>query len=348
LRSPFRRGCSQIGREREIALTVEFKNPPIHELVIGARFDPPLEALRSEHIGLLWREMQEDFPTVEQHHPPGGSAMNAGEFFPMPRFWLVSGERDNLIQVQKDAFLLNWRKGVSSYPRFSRQKPAFDRYFDIFADFVREHVKEPELKIAQCELTYLDVIRPCDYWNGPADTRKLIPSFVVPGCSVENGDADAFNCSYVFNVSPNLRLQVAIRTAGQDGESDVPLLALELSARGHVGGVPKSETNEWYEKAHDMIYDFFMRITDEEIRQKHWIIEEAPAWLRMLRQERICGALRLMRLVLPVPNRPTSHLAQTYTFGSLLGELSLQTQLAPWLRVAFCLRRSHPAWRSRK
>jgi len=258
-------------------VSIKFKNPPIHELVIGARFDPPLLTLRSEHIGLLWQELREDFPTVQQHPPLGQPDVSADEFLPMPRFWLLSEEQDNLIQVQKNGFMLNWRKGVSSHPHFSGLKPEFDRYFDTFAAFAHEYVTDSELKISQCELTYLDVIRPCDYWGGPADTARLIPSFATLGCEAEDGTVSSFNCSYDYRISPDLILQVAVRTPGQENAPDIPVLVLELSARGQVGGIPKSETDEWYDRAHDTIVDYCLRMTDDEIQRKHWAIEEASA-----------------------------------------------------------------------
>jgi len=179
-------------------MPVKFGNPPIHEMVIGARFAPQLRALRSEHIGLLWSRLgRKDFPNVHQKPPLGVPTPSETEFFPMPRFWLESKEEDKLIQVQKDAFLLNWRKRESEYPSFAgKLKPEFDRCFEIFEAFVHEDVDEPEIRIEHCEITYLDLIRPCEYWGGPKDTRNVIPSFVAPTC-VTALDADAsFDCTF--------------------------------------------------------------------------------------------------------------------------------------------------------
>jgi len=221
-------------------MAVKFKNPPIHELVIGARFAPQLRALRSEHIGLLWSRLgRKDFPNVHQKPPLGVPTPSETEFFPMPRFWLESKEEDKLIQVQKDAFLLNWRKRESEYPSFAgKLKPEFDRCFEIFEAFVHEDVNEPEIRIEYCELTYLDLIRPCEYWGGPKDTRNVIPSFVAPTC-VTALDSDAsFDCSFFFDVAPDLRLQVGIRVVEDGGDPPSSLLALEFGARGQWVGLP--------------------------------------------------------------------------------------------------------------
>ncbi len=93
-----------------------FRNPPINELIIGAYFEPPVIALRSEHIGLLWSRLRHEFPVVKQRKPlgiveppPRAVLTISEEFLVMPRFWFVSKDKVHLIQVQKNAFLLNWR-----------------------------------------------------------------------------------------------------------------------------------------------------------------------------------------------------------------------------------------------
>lgn len=118
-------------------MPVHFDNPPINEVVIATYFAPPLAALRSEHIGLLWQEIRDDFPSVRQRLPtaplvPLPIAPEDAEVFPMPRYWFIAGDSINLIQVQKDALMLNWRRQDMDYPGYTRVKPAFDKYYTVF------------------------------------------------------------------------------------------------------------------------------------------------------------------------------------------------------------------------
>ena len=263
-------------------MNVRFRNPPINELIIGAYFTPPLLALRSEHIGLLWSRLRDEFPKVEQREPIGGATggqemfvTTGGEFSFMPRFWFVSENEVNLIQVQKSAFLLNWRKRESEYPHFTEHlKPSFDKYYDVFEEFIREDVGVGDLKIGRCELTYVDLIQPCDYWKGPEDTTNLIPSFVVPDFGFAHGVAPAFNCGYRFEPVPGVQLQVVIRTAEATDDPGSPRLVLEFKALGHVSDVPKSSTERWYKQAHDAIVACFLNMTNQEIQRTYWIPEE--------------------------------------------------------------------------
>ena len=264
-------------------MNVRFKNPPINELVIGAYFDPPVIALRSEHIGLLWSRFRSEFPKVEQREPilvgihrHASPEIMANEFPFMPRFWFVSEDETNLIQVQKNAFLLNWRKRKAEYPHFSEHlKPCFDSYFAVFNEFLREDVGVSDLGIGACELTYIDVIDPCEYWQGPQDTSRLIPSFAVPDCATAPGVAPAFNCMYRYEIEPNCQLQIAIRTAEATGDPNSPRLILEFKTLGRPGSVAKSDLDAWYDQAHDAIVARFLSMTDEHVQRTHWIPEEA-------------------------------------------------------------------------
>ncbi len=262
-------------------MKVRFRNPPINEVVIGSYFEPPLVALRSEHIGLLWSRLRDEFPVVEQREPldtAGDKRMVltiSNEFFVMPRFWFVSKDEVNLIQVQKGAFFLNWRRRKTEYPHFEEHlKPCFDRYYGVFEKFLEEDVGAPGPGIHRCELTYVNVIEPCEYWRGPQDTPRLIPSFAIPDCGPAHGAASAFSCAYRHELEPGLQLHIAIRTVEATGGPGSPRLVLEFKALGPPDGIAKSDVDAWYQQAHDVLVARFLSMTDEKIRHTYWIPEE--------------------------------------------------------------------------
>jgi hypothetical protein len=47
------------------------------------------------------------------------------EQFPTPRFWFEAADGITLIQLQKNAFIFNWRKRDNDYPHFEAVKAAF-------------------------------------------------------------------------------------------------------------------------------------------------------------------------------------------------------------------------------
>ncbi|MCY3826204.1 MAG: TIGR04255 family protein [Candidatus Dadabacteria bacterium] len=262
-------------------MTIKFQNPPINELIITTYFNPPISNLRNEHIGIFWSRIKEDFPESSQQIPIGGAEgivdVN-NEISPMPRYWFISKDKINLLQVQKNALMLNWRRKETDYPRFNAcLKPAFDKYFSMFSEFVRNHTDTPELTIDLCQLTYINVIKSCAFWSGPQDTQHVIPSFSFPSSRITSFPP-AFNCSYMFDLLPDLQLVVRVRnnvvTSAESGEAE-PVLIMEIQANGRLGKAGKLETDPWFDHAHELINKCFLEITNPEIQRQYWkLVEE--------------------------------------------------------------------------
>ena len=111
-----------------------FNKPPVAEVVLGVQFSP-LQGAHVGHVGMLWQRYRDRFPNVSQQLPishtierpgvqfqgglPTISMMALGE---MPqRTWFVNSENTDLIQVQSDRFIRNWRRYHDStipYPSY--------------------------------------------------------------------------------------------------------------------------------------------------------------------------------------------------------------------------------------
>jgi uncharacterized protein (TIGR04255 family) len=177
-----------------------------------------------------------------------------------------------LIQLQKNAFMLNWRRQDAQYPHFAENlKPAFDKYYRIFEDFAREDAGVEDIKIDQCELTYINTIEACEYWKGPQDTARVVPSFAIPEPGTDQIAAPAFNCTYVYVPSKDLQLRVAIRNGEVTTKPGTPVLVLEIKATGRLGQVGKSTADAWFERAHEAIIACFVGMTSKDIQHTYWI-----------------------------------------------------------------------------
>ena len=139
-------------------MSVYFKSPPINEVVIATYFKPAVE-LRSEHIGLFWAQIKSEFPLVRQQPPVGTEIPMGGDVFPMPRYWFTADDGISLIQIQKNAFMFNWRRREDEYPRYHKIKPCFDKYYSLFSEFISAEVPSSEQAIDMCELTYVNAVR---------------------------------------------------------------------------------------------------------------------------------------------------------------------------------------------
>ena len=253
--------------------SIVFENPPINEVVISAYFNSPLSDLRSEHIGLFWEKIRNEYPVVRQQPPVGiiGSEVSANEPFPMPRYWFIADDETNLIQIQKNAFIFNWRRRDEEYPRFHRNiKPTFDKYYGLFSEFIRTELNIADPTIGFCELNYVNALERCEFWSGPQETSTIISSFSILAPNINFSDSPDFNCNYAYKITNDLQLNINIRSGVTAQQQDVPVLIFEIKASGRVGQITKPGTDEWFERAHDVIIECFVGMTSPDIQERYW------------------------------------------------------------------------------
>lgn len=261
-------------------MPVKFKNPPINEVIIGAYFDQPIMPLRSEHIGVFWwSRIKSKFPRIQQQPeltlPIVGANYSiqfgiADEPYPMPRFWLSSEDGTMLLQIQKNAFILNWRKREDDYPHFDKVKGYFDQYLESFLSFLRTELKVDSVHFQVTELTYSNLIEPGSYWTNPLDTPRLLPSLSILDIGAPSELPPDFNYVTAYRFAPDLTLNVTVRTGRNPTDASQSVLVFELRAIGALGAVGKAEADMWYDRAHDTIGHCFTTMTNPNIQRNHW------------------------------------------------------------------------------
>ncbi len=256
-------------------MTTKFKNPPINEVVIATYFNPPLFNLRAEHIGVFWSLVRNQFPKIEQQPPVGGIIEAPGEIFPLPRFWIISENDSTLIQIQKNAFIFNWRRREEEYPHFDNVKSEFDKYFQIFSDFIKIETDTPDINIDVCELTYVNMVMENEYWNDLNDVTNVIPSFRFVELNVkETKETRDINYITTQQLDDQLNLKVTVQSAHPDEMPEKTNLRFEIRASGRLGEATKSEADKWFERAHDITGACFISMTNPDIQKKYWQLVE--------------------------------------------------------------------------
>jgi len=150
----------------------EFGVPPLTEVVLGAQFDV-IPGFLTPYVGLIWQRFRSSFPFIEEHPPLPPVFETFGpnpQFLPGIGFQLMTGAeaarvffinqaRTELLQVQKDRFLHNWRKigTADSYPRFERMLDTFKAGFETFTDAISGEGLGPIVP-NQCEVTYINQV----------------------------------------------------------------------------------------------------------------------------------------------------------------------------------------------
>ncbi|MBB5224513.1 uncharacterized protein (TIGR04255 family) [Amaricoccus macauensis] len=249
----------------------KYKHPPVNEVVIGVYFKDPILAMRAEHVGLFWSVIKDDFPEAAQNVPIGAEIdiSASGEVFPLPRFWFMSENGIYLIQVQRNAFLLNWRQGGDAYPHYEAVKASFDRWLGVFMGFCERQFGIARLDIARCELNYVNLIGPVPpLFLTFADTEKAIPSYRALSIGPDR-PARAFSLTYEYPIASDLALTVIMQSR-KNQQSGEDVIYLELRTGGELQAQTDASLSGWFERAHDAIGDAFNALTSETLQKEHW------------------------------------------------------------------------------
>ena len=258
----------------------DFRRPPVTEVALSVQFDE-LESFHAVHLGLLWQAFgKESFPRPEEHspippslerfgipEPPSSPQIQLVNVPPMPRCIFISGDGTEVIQIQNDRFTYNWRKRTErdTYPRFEVLANHFDRYAEIFAQFVREN-KLGTITVSQAEVTYVNRI---DLAEASGQVEKIV--------SVYSG---AFSDGFLHDPEDvHIALRFPMR---RDGEL---IGRLYVDLRPAVAGVPASPRNmtllargrpqtsdikdvrNFFEIARQYIVSGFASVTSEEMHK---------------------------------------------------------------------------------
>ena len=154
----------------------------------------------------------------------------------MPRVWFVNEEKTELLQVQPDRFVHNWRKvgEGDAYPRYERIRDRFRQDVSAFEDFLKEeHLGE--LRVNQCEVTYVNHIERAGVWEHHGEIEKLLKNWApLPATAFLPLPEDAV-LRWRYRIDgddgPLGRLHVTAQPSWNVAD-DKPVWAMNLMARG--------------------------------------------------------------------------------------------------------------------
>jgi uncharacterized protein (TIGR04255 family) len=150
---------------------ISFADPPVSEVVLSVQFPRPAV----DEVAILGRfrtAIEAEFPEVEKQAPilparedyssspqPPVVEFQMVQGAPPQRYWFISADGNELIQVQPDRFLLNWRKLRPSddYPRYRRLRPRFERLYATFLGTLDDAQRQNAVP-EWCEVSYINEI----------------------------------------------------------------------------------------------------------------------------------------------------------------------------------------------
>lgn len=265
---------------------VKFAVPPVQEVALSLQF-AKLAGYTSAHAGWFWREYliktssRETWPNLVETQPIPEQFEKFGEdevslqpglrvfASPQPlRAQFMRGDKERIIQVQDDHFVLNWRKHTSPYPGFDVLLVEFQRNVDQFASFISEVGFGP-LQLNQWEITYVNQSPKGDLWQSTRDWSRLIPNLYIPPVPEDicpPSPNERISGDWRFNL-PNQRgrIYIQIRQA-QIAPSTDEFMYLTLIGRGPLK--KDQSLTECFTVGHNALLNVFLSMTSKGIQDR--------------------------------------------------------------------------------
>lgn len=268
----------------------DFQNPPVVEVVLGVQFSE-LRGYRTVHAGLLWeRCFRREFPLVREQPPLDPTFETFGQprqeppklqimQVPgpqVPRLLFINHESTDLVQVQADRFVRNWRKIAQDnvYPRYERIRDSFfDEVKRVDDFFGAENIGRIEPN--QCEVTYVNHIDLTPF-GGAIRIDRIFRNWV--GAASDSADQRAdlpdfedarFAARYVLKSpggSPVGRLFAVAEPA--IASSNTPIIRFSLTAKGAPAGGDYSAVGTFLDLGRRAIVRAFAALTTKEMHER--------------------------------------------------------------------------------
>ena len=256
----------------------EFECPPLNEVVIGVQFEP-LKEFHAAHLGLYWSQIRHRYPFTEEQpplapqvEPPEVTArvpaisFQSGAF--IPRSWFLDATKNELIQLQNDRFLRNWRQieGTEAYPRFPLLIKRFEEEWESFLVFLNDQgLGRPSVN--QCELIYINHLEPGSGWNDYSELEKVFTTLRTPGGSGFLPAPELLNWESRYKLPEERgRLHVQLQPVFRARDFKL-ILSFNLTARGSPEKNTEDEIFAWFDLAHEWVVKGFDQLTEPTMHQ---------------------------------------------------------------------------------
>ncbi len=253
----------------------DYQAPPVIETVLGVQFKP-LNTFLIPHFGLFWEKIRSEYPKFEvkpplasviegferEKNPKKGPTFSIVQGIPVLRCWFKDVTENQLIQVQNDRFIINWRQqtGEERYPHYHKIQPKFIAEWEKFCEFLKsEEIGSPE--IVQCEMTYVnhfELKREIENIGNISKVLSFWSDLVSPG-PLTTPESVNFSIRYRMPEEKG-RLYVSLdpKVRFRDGKE---VLQLNLTARGNPGSSELEKICEWFGLGHEWIVQGFTQLT---------------------------------------------------------------------------------------
>lgn len=250
---------------------VDYEKPPVVETSFGFTF-PPIKGWTLYHFGLLWARLRRRYQFAEARLPMGSVEVDEVDLKLGPdvhleslplRSWFLDSLKNQLLQVQLNRFIRNWRavEAEQKYFHYSDLKPMFQEDWAIYREFLKDE-SLPEPIVFKCDVTYINHFLKGREWNTAEDIASLFQrmKFELKGALVTS-------VSFVAAFGNN---QIRMETSPGIRPDGTPIVQLTLNVSGQP--VSTSELGIWskLDDCHRLLVETFAEITAEDLQKRVW------------------------------------------------------------------------------
>lgn len=265
----------------------DYERPPLVEVALGVQF-AELQGYRTVHAGLLWADKFRDAyprfveqptrdPTFEVFGPRQSKALRVNITRmpgpPVPRLWFMNTQETELVQIQGNRFVRNWKKvgEGEEYPRYEQLRMRFFSDLEEVNSFF-ESWGIGSMHPNQCEITYVNRLEldGHDLRACPGAALKLFPSQALrpgdEGSRLPEPEDCNLSVRYVLkdeDGAPRGRLLVTVQP--WPGE---PALRVDLTVRGAPTAANFNAAADFLDKGRSTIVHSFTAITTDQMHKK--------------------------------------------------------------------------------
>lgn len=261
--------------ENAMAGAIHFEKSPLEEVVCGVHFAGV--EWSDIHFGLFFTELAGRYQRT-QRRPPlllfDSRAQDAPQitFSTEPEatlLWYDSPDSPFLLQIQKDAFFLNWRgqSGTFVYPHFHTreggEEGVWERFvneWNVFAQFCTKHdIGTPE--VLACHLAYVDHMVHGEAWNVPSDLAQWLRPLEGLKTLVS---VSSFNMTVRYDAGQRpvrVNIRPAVRTSDKKKLFIIDFIITEKLSS-------EISLDVWFDEAHKTIVQEFLAQTTEDAHQE--------------------------------------------------------------------------------
>jgi uncharacterized protein (TIGR04255 family) len=264
----------------DISELVTFADPPVGEVAISVQLAGPV-ADATVTLGQFWPRINGDYPLVETQPvlPPISEDFGPAQLVPSisfqllgpaSRYWLLSADATELVQVQPDRFGYNWRKEPveKPYPRYRYIRQQFVATFSEFIAAVE--TAGGTVQPTWCEVTYINPIPSMDADRELPDLSRILRRISPHESSVLPQRPQGTTLAERFLLSrdgvPYGRFYLSVNT-GLRRTDQMPMHILTLTARALAASPDLTGVLTVLDEGRDLIVRSFREITTEEMHE---------------------------------------------------------------------------------